>query len=126
MKTTSTSTEEDFNHTKQVRWPFGKHKVCQVLEVELPESYTVSDFRIVAKQDGVFIEEVDPQSALYDRLFVGDKVLAFDDIDYSFVDPLEAYQDACQRLDNIKTITVSRRQTILGPFRFAQLNYVEK
>ncbi|KAJ8926903.1 hypothetical protein NQ314_020755 [Rhamnusium bicolor] len=112
MRTTSTSTEEDFNQTKQVKWPFGKHKVCQVLEVELPESFTPDDFRIAAQSDGIFIDEINSQSPVFERLFVGDKILAFDDIDYSVVDPMEAYRDACQRIGNIKTITVSRRQTM--------------
>lgn len=42
----------------------------------------------------------------------GDKILAFDDIDYTDVDPVDAYHDACQRVCNIKTITVSRRHKI--------------
>lgn len=39
----------------------------------------------------------------------GDKILAFDDIDYTAVNPVEAYHDACQRIGNSKTVTVSRK-----------------
>lgn len=49
MKTATTSTE-DFS-SAQAKWPFGKHKVCQVLEVELPEPYNGYDFRIIAQSD---------------------------------------------------------------------------
>ncbi|KAJ8980694.1 hypothetical protein NQ317_010597 [Molorchus minor] len=109
MKTISTNTDDDFDQVKQVRWPFGKHKVCQVLEVELPESFSVNDFRMKAEKDGLFVDDVDPRSVIYEKIFVADKILAFDDVDYSFVDPLDAYRDACHRLENVKTITVSRR-----------------
>lgn len=49
MKTASTSTE-DFS-SAQAKWPFGKHKVCQVLEVELPDNFTAKDFKIAAQND---------------------------------------------------------------------------
>lgn len=52
MKTTSTSTE-DFS-SAQTKWPFGKHKVCQVLEIELPEHFTGYDFRILVQNDVSF------------------------------------------------------------------------
>lgn len=42
----------------------------------------------------------------------GDKILAFDDIDYTDVDPMEAYHDACQRISAIKSITVSRKHKV--------------
>lgn len=44
------SSTEDFA-ASQAKWPFGKHKVCQVLEIELPELYTEYDFRIIAQND---------------------------------------------------------------------------
>lgn len=49
MRTASTSTEDFI--LSQAKWPFGKHKVCQVLEIELPELYTEYDFRIIAQND---------------------------------------------------------------------------
>lgn len=51
MKSTSTSTEEDYSQSKHVKWPFGRHKVCKVLEVELPDSYLPNDFKITAQID---------------------------------------------------------------------------
>lgn len=51
MKSTSTSTEEDYGQAKHVKWPFGRHKVCKVLEVELPDSYLPNDFQITAQID---------------------------------------------------------------------------
>lgn len=43
--------EDELNQSKQVKWPFGKHKVCQVLEVEIPESYLTGDIRIVVQSN---------------------------------------------------------------------------
>nr|XP_023017878.1 leucine-rich repeat-containing protein 1 [Leptinotarsa decemlineata] len=109
-KSTSTSTEEEFHRGKHVRWPFGRHKVYQVLEVEVPESFSIDDFRITAHSDGIFVKDVDPESEISQKLFVGDKILAFDEIDYTVVEPIMAYQDACQRLGGLKVITISRNQ----------------
>lgn len=58
------------------------------------------------------MEDVNPESTIYEKLCKGDKILAFDDADYSAMDPVEAYQDACHRIDNIKTVTVSRNQPV--------------
>ncbi|CAH1153663.1 unnamed protein product [Phaedon cochleariae] len=113
-KSTSTSTEEDFVQAKQVKWPFGKHKVCQVLEIEIPEDYSQSDIRIAVQSDGIFVDNVDPQSEVSQKLFPGDKILAFDEIDYAIVEPMVAYQDACQRLKN-------RRSQ--GRFKYRNKNY---
>lgn len=52
---------------------------------------------------------MNPDSDIGEKLMAGDKVLAFDDIDYTVENPMEAFQDACQRMGNIKTVTVSRR-----------------
>lgn len=49
IQSTSTSTE-DFS-SAQAKWPFGKHKVCQVLEIELPEEYTGYEFSISVQND---------------------------------------------------------------------------
>ncbi|KAJ8923742.1 hypothetical protein NQ315_010323 [Exocentrus adspersus] len=112
MKSASTSTEEDYNQTKQVKWPFGKHRVCKVLEVELPDSYRLNDFKVVAHNDGIFVEDINPESQAFEKLRKGDKILAFDDTDYSTADPIQAYRDACLRLGSIRTITVSRCQAM--------------
>lgn len=38
-------------NSKHVKWPFGKHKVCQVIEVDLPDNRTNFDFQIATKND---------------------------------------------------------------------------
>ncbi|XP_057655755.1 leucine-rich repeat-containing protein 1 isoform X1 [Diorhabda carinulata] len=101
--------EDDLNQSKQlVKWPFGKHKVCQVLEVEIPQSFTPKNIRIVGQSNGLFIDYVDPQSEVFQKVCIGDKILAIDEIDYTIMEPVIAYQDACQRMSNLKTVTVSR------------------
>ncbi|CAG9855359.1 unnamed protein product [Phyllotreta striolata] len=103
------SNDEDQNGSKQrVKWPFGKHKVCQVLEVEIPESYLPGDIRIIVQNNGLFVEDLNPQSEVYQKFFLGDKILAIDERDYSLMEPIAAFQDACQRLNNLKLVTVSR------------------
>ncbi|XP_028138950.1 leucine-rich repeat-containing protein 1 [Diabrotica virgifera virgifera] len=109
LKDVNMMCEEDLNQSKQmVKWPFGKHKVCQVLEVEMPESFLPKDIRIVGQSNGLFIDHVNPQSQVFQKICVGDKILAIDEIDYTIIEPVIAYQDACQRLNNLKIITVSR------------------
>lgn len=61
---------------------------------------------------GIFIDEVDLDRQISQKLMAGDKILAFDDIDYTTMDPKEAYHDACERINIIKTVTISRRHKV--------------
>lgn len=111
MKSISTSTEEVVNtQPRKVQWPFGQHAICKVMEVEMPTFYEPGDFQIVAKNDGIFVEEVNAQGLIFQKLYPGDKILAFDDTDYTTIDSLAAYQDATRRIGNVRIVTVSRRQ----------------
>lgn len=61
---------------------------------------------------GIFVKEVNPESAIREKLWPGDKILAFDDVDYSTVDPVQAYEDARRKIGSIKTVTVSRHHAL--------------
>ncbi|KAL1493474.1 hypothetical protein ABEB36_011519 [Hypothenemus hampei] len=95
---------------ESAQWPFGQQTVYKVIEVEMPDLHEAGDFQIVAKNDqGIFVEEVNTQGALNQKLYVGDKILAFDDIDYTGIDSLAAYQDATRKIGNVRVVTVSRK-----------------
>ncbi|XP_050313651.1 protein lap1 [Anthonomus grandis grandis] len=110
-KSMSTNTEDLMNGhlRKPPHWPFGHHTVCKVIEVHMPEFHEPGDFQIVAKNDGIFVEEVNTQGSLFQKLFPGDKILGFDETDYTIIDSLAAYQDATRRIGNVRVVTVSRR-----------------
>lgn len=55
---------------------------------------------------------VNINGAAYQKLCVDDKILSFDDTDYSLMDVNEAYHNACNRIGTVKNITVSRKQTL--------------
>ncbi|XP_066157945.1 leucine-rich repeat-containing protein 1 isoform X1 [Euwallacea fornicatus] len=113
MKSISTNTEEGLEgQGRETHWPFGKHAVLKVIDIEIPELNEPGDFQIVAKNDGIFIEEVSSQGALFQRLRPGDKILAFDDTDYTGIDSLAAYQDATRKIGNVRIVTVSRRHVV--------------
>nr|CAI5833510.1 unnamed protein product [Callosobruchus analis] len=110
LMTTSSTNTDDLIQGKHVRWPFGRHTVCQVMEIEIPESYTPNDFQIIVQNDGIFVKDVYPHTELCDKLQPGDKILTFDEIDYSVANPLDAYHDACKRMTTVRMMTVSRKQ----------------
>lgn len=56
------------------------------------------------------MQYVNNQSDIAQNVFVGDKLLAFDEVDYSVMNPMDAYRDACQKLNSVRVITISRRQ----------------
>ncbi|KAH1029950.1 leucine-rich repeat-containing protein 1 isoform X2 [Dendroctonus ponderosae] len=110
MKSISTNTEEEMNgQSPENDWPFGHHTIFKVMEIEMPEFHEPGDFQIVANNDGIFVEEVNTQGALFQKLYPGDKVLAFDTTDYTGIDSLAAYQDATRKIGNVRIVTVSRR-----------------
>ncbi|CAG9759700.1 unnamed protein product [Ceutorhynchus assimilis] len=111
MKSISTNTDEE-GQGARVNWPFGQHTVCKVMEIEMPEFHEAGDFQIAARNDGIFVEEVSPQGALYAKLYPGDKILAFDETDYTLIDSLASYQDATRRIGNVRVVTISRRHNI--------------
>lgn len=46
---------------------------------------------------------------MHQKLFPDDKILAFDDTDYTTIDPLAAYQDATCKIGNVKMVIISRK-----------------
>ncbi|KAF7287397.1 hypothetical protein GWI33_001376 [Rhynchophorus ferrugineus] len=93
-------------------WPFGQHTVYKVMEIDAPEFHKPGDFQIIAKNDGIFIEEVNIQGAMHQKLFPDDKILAFDDTDYTTIDPIVAYQDATRKIGSVKMVIISRKSNL--------------
>jgi hypothetical protein len=46
----------------------------------------------------------------YQKLYPGDKILSFDDVDFTVVDSHAAYEYAYQKIGSVKVVTVSRKQ----------------
>lgn len=90
-------------------WPFGTHKILYVTEVELDGNAQENDFHIVSKEDGVYIDFVRATGSAFNKLQVGDKILGYDDIDISALDPDSAYQQALKVINNARIVTVSRQ-----------------
>ncbi|KAJ3640125.1 hypothetical protein Zmor_003441 [Zophobas morio] len=98
------------NDPKRTKWPFGTHQICKVIEVELVGYRVLGDFQIVAKGDGIYVDQVHPAGVAYQKLIPGDKILSFDDVDFTVMDSHAAYEIAYQKIGQVKVVTVSRKQ----------------
>ncbi|EFA10854.1 protein lap1 [Tribolium castaneum] len=102
--------QEFYDEGKKPKWPFGAHQICKVIEVELVGYRVLGDFHVVANADGVYVDEVHPAGVAYQKLFPGDKILSFDDVDFTVMDSQSAYEYAYQKIGTVKVVTVSRKQ----------------
>ncbi|KAK9872253.1 hypothetical protein WA026_017054 [Henosepilachna vigintioctopunctata] len=89
-------------------WPFGTHKVRFVTEIELDQNCQSDDFHIIKKEDGIYVDYVRTTACAFQKLQVGDKILALDDIDITVLDFNSAYQQALKKINNTRILTVSR------------------
>lgn len=56
------------------------------------------------------MDKVHPAGVAYQKLFPGDKILRFDEIDLTVMEAHTAYELAYGKIDSVKVITVSRKQ----------------
>ncbi|RZC36162.1 lap1, partial [Asbolus verrucosus] len=116
MKENAPSPSVESNETakqktgSQSKWPFGSHQICKVIEVELVGYRVLGDFHIMAKGDGIYVDQVHPAGVAYQKLLPGDKILSFDDVDYTVMESHAAYEHAYQKIGSVKVVTVSRKQ----------------
>lgn len=55
------------------------------------------------------MDQVHPAGVAYQKLFAGDKILSFDGIDYTVMEPQVAYDHAYEKISSVKVVTVSRK-----------------
>ena len=56
------------------------------------------------------MDQVHPAGVAYQKLIPGDKILSFDDVDFTVMDSHAAYEIAYQKIGQVKVVTVSRKQ----------------
>lgn len=59
---------------------------------------------------GIYVDKVHPAGVAYQKLFPGDKILRFDEVDLTVMEAHIAYQLAYEKIDSVKVVTVSRKQ----------------